>query len=697
MKFKFDVLKISTIIEEKRLIYGKKIEDYFGKNLKIFLNYSKTLFNNEFFGFFCCFSIVLLSLYKRSTIDIGQDSGLYLEIAQKILDGKKYYYDFFEFNFPLSFLLLTPPVYVANLLNISPIIIADYYINLLAILLLVWAYKILKNSQKIKSQTELNILIICFTAGFFIRGKTLIFNEFLTKTSFLLIFFYPFFSYYFYGVEKLKKIQKIYLGILSGFIISVKPNFIFLVAFFEIYRIFKLRNIKSLFEIHNLVCTFFVILYATLIFIFFKSFVENFSYMMTIYYEYKYGYLIKESIQKYVSISSKLQNYYLVYLALILVYIKILQKNKLKNYLILEIISVFFIIFSENFYLDQEIIFSSIGLSFVMVNFVNFLKENKISILQNCILIFSLTIFCFMSSETFSLISSLLYYLSLPTLLYLIFFGHFANSKSFFYIKILLTILFFSLIIFRFYSFELFEIFLTIFLLIIAFINLNLFIEKYRINKNFFHIINFLVFFATIGFLGNYFRAVFDNYSSNEIYFNFQSPNHQNQGLFEIAKLNLKDDDNLIIFGDYIENSYPFRNYAKFYNESEFSQYDVIGTSLKYPQIHNANEIYNGKAFKALQKQIINPKNKLIILYNDRECTINKVEFLIRNDPEIKKYFVENFHFLTQNYALTKDKSFIPKYTKEFLNDDEFAIVKEIDLTQPLIKRRNVFEVYIRK
>ena len=167
--------------------------------------------------------------------------------------------------------------------------------------------------------------------------------------------------------------------------------------------------------------------------------------------------------------------------------------------------------------------------------------------------------------------------------------------------------------------------------------------------------------------------------------------------MFEIAKLNLKDDDNLIIFGDYIENSYPFRNYAKFYNESEFSQYDVIGTSLKYPQIHNANEIYNDKAFKTLQKQIIDPKNKLIIVYNNQICEISYAEFLIRNDPEIKKYFIENFQFLTQNYALTKDKSFIPKYTKEFLNDDEFAIVKEIDLTQPLIKRRNVFEAYIRK
>ena len=178
MKWNFGVVMTFICVEENRLLVGKKIESFLKKKLNIFLDYSKALFNNEFFGFFCCFSVVLLSLYKRSMIDIGQDSGLYLEIAQKILDGKKYYHDFFEYNFPLSFLLLTPPVYIANLLNLSPIIIADYFINLLGILSLIWAYKILKNSQKIKSQTELSILIICFTAGFFIRGKTLIFNEF---------------------------------------------------------------------------------------------------------------------------------------------------------------------------------------------------------------------------------------------------------------------------------------------------------------------------------------------------------------------------------------------------------------------------------------------------------------------------------------------------------------------------------------
>ena len=214
MKWNFDALMTLICIEENRIFFGKKIENFLVKKLNFFLIHLKSFFNNKISGFICCSLLILLSLFKRSMVDIGQDSGLYLEVAQKILDGKKYFHDFFEYNFPLSFLLLTIPVGVSNLLGLSPIIIADYFVNLLAIFSLIWSYKILKNSKKIQSQFELNLLIISLTAGFFIRGKTLFFNEFLTKTSFLIIFFYPFFSYYFFCVENLKKIQKIYIGIL---------------------------------------------------------------------------------------------------------------------------------------------------------------------------------------------------------------------------------------------------------------------------------------------------------------------------------------------------------------------------------------------------------------------------------------------------------------------------------------------------
>ena len=56
--------------------------------------------------------------------------------------------------------------------------------------------------------------------------------------------------------------------------------------------------------------------------------------------QYKFGYPIKEFIEKHHLIFIKLRDYYIVYLALILVYIKNLHKNELKNYLILFLTTV---------------------------------------------------------------------------------------------------------------------------------------------------------------------------------------------------------------------------------------------------------------------------------------------------------------------------------------------------------------------
>ena len=153
----------------------------------------------------------------------------------------------------------------------------------------------------------------------------------------------------------------------------------------------------------------------------------------------------------------------------------------------------------------------------------------------------------------------------------------------------------------------------------------------------------------------------------------------------------------MIIFGDAIENSYPFRNYAKLRNDSEFSQYDVLANSLKYPISHYQNEIYNNKVLESLYQQIINPKNNAIIFYNYRDCTISNFEFVMRNSREIKEYFLENFQFFTQHFSVKEDKSFTPNYTQEFLTNDEFEMVKGIDLTQPKIMKNNVFEAYVRK
>ena len=697
MKWSFDALMAIICVEENRLYYGRKIESFFKKRLDIIIIYLQLFFKNKFCGILCCALIILLSLFKRSLIDIGHDSGLNLEISQKILNDKKYYHDFFELNFPLVFILLSIPITISNLLALSPIIIADYFVNLLAIISLIWSYKILKNSPKIQSQLELNILIICFTAGFFIRGKTLFYNEFLTIASFLLIFFYPLFSYYIAGIENLKKIQKIIVGILSGLVIALNPKYIFLVFFFEIFRFYKSRNIKSFLNVNNLVLTLFLIFYATIIVIFFPSFAENLSYIMKISYDYKIDYRFNDFSSKYVLILNKIQNNYLVYLLLILIYKKNLKNNEIKNYSILLVVAIIFIIFSENFYIDEEIIFSALGLSFIMINFVNFLQQNKISILHYWLIFFSLMIFCFMASETFALISSMLYYLGLPVLIYLLFFGHLADSKNYFYVKTFLIAFTLLLIFLKSNHSQLFDISFAIFLIAISLINLNLFLEKYRLNKTFYQSVNFIVFFATTGFLGDYYRVLFNNYSPNEIHLQFQSPNQQNEKLFSITKSNMKKNDNIVIFGDHVENSYPFRNYAKLYNQSEFSQYNFLANSLEYHAINYHNKTYTNKVLDDFYRIITNPQNTVLVFSDNRKCSISNFEFLIRNNAKIKNYLLENFNFLTQHFVVVEDKSYTPKYTQESLNQYEFEIVKTIDLSQPKLIKINVFEAFVRK
>jgi hypothetical protein len=105
------------------------------------------------------------------------------------------------------------------------------------------------------------------------------------------------------------------------------------------------------------------------------------------------------------------------------------------------------------------------------------------------------------------------------------FFRPFVDSKSSLNAKIFLLFSVIFLVFLRFYFFKLFDFFVVIFLIIISFINLNLLLKNYHQNKKSFYVINFLIFFATTGFVGNYFRAVFNNYSSGEAHVFFKSPN----------------------------------------------------------------------------------------------------------------------------------------------------------------------------
>ena len=102
--------------------------------------------------------------------------------------------------------------------------------------------------------------------------------------------------------------------------------------------------------------------------------------MMGIYYEYVASYQNKGFLTKCLNFYDKFIENYLIYIMLIFVYLKKLEKNHLTNHLFLLSIAVFLIILSENYFLDQTVIFYSLFLGFVVINFIDYFKQNKINI-----------------------------------------------------------------------------------------------------------------------------------------------------------------------------------------------------------------------------------------------------------------------------------------------------------------------------
>ncbi len=153
------MLDLQQNIEEKRLILGKKLEDFLLKKLKNIADFFCRIFATKSCAFFGVLFVVLISIFVRSTRDIGYSSG-----------------------FALDFL------------SINQILLAEILVNIVGILSIYFSFLILKKSEISKNKIVLNLLIISFSTGFFLRVFTLQFNDFITFYSIVLAVLYPLIS-----------------------------------------------------------------------------------------------------------------------------------------------------------------------------------------------------------------------------------------------------------------------------------------------------------------------------------------------------------------------------------------------------------------------------------------------------------------------------------------------------------------------
>lgn len=185
MNFDKFILDIIGNIEEKRLVFGARLIKFYQRRLELFINFWQKNINFKY-QFWCLnLLIVFTSVYIRSAVDIGAESIINIKLAIDLVDlGKIPNHTNFASYFTVF--LLIPVVLTANFLDFSSFILFDYYINLLAIFIILLINKIL-NSHSSFVKKYAKIITSSYLVAFFLRPNILVYNDFITNHSVALL------------------------------------------------------------------------------------------------------------------------------------------------------------------------------------------------------------------------------------------------------------------------------------------------------------------------------------------------------------------------------------------------------------------------------------------------------------------------------------------------------------------------------
>lgn len=670
----FDLLKIQKEIEEKRLIWGHKIENSLLKKLQDSLRFSKKIFAAKNFTNLAILLVVFCGVLMQSTRDIGHDSAVYLEIASKMLAGGKYYQDFFEANFPLSFWLTLISVFFAKIVQISPIITTTFFVNFLGILSIFWTKNILE-SKKLR---HLDFLAICFAAAFFLRPITSHFNEFFTKTSYFLIFLFPYFALQL--VEKRTKFQEVFGGILAGLIFCLKPHYGLVVVAFELFQLCKTRDLKASFCLRNYLTLVVLVVYFLAIFLLQKDFLQYFQIISQTYVKAIHSrvpVILKEDIFPLILFFSLtafllkkneiLQKFYLLVLATILI-------------VLLEVIGGF----------DQRFIIYCVFLPCMVLTLFLLIQERYFDFKKQWIwLIFTFVILQFDAKNIFSLaldICSFWFVFAVilrfretnpKTRLSVIFYPNDFVSW--------LTFLFFALsAILLVFNHE--TAFVAWLLAALLFILLLGFYQKSVRKFSLLSAITITVIFSYV--ISIYLAGIFNYRGFSDAYF-YKSPNYKDEKMIKIAQQNLAKKDQLVNIGYIIPATYPAMIYMK--KENQLPQLQM---ALLFEKVTDKNQSFSkGEEylFSRLKQRLQDKKNKLVFveiqsLAHNSLCEISFLEYYFR-DKEFREIFLKNYRFLnriTEFEGEGRKVSFYAQGSREIEDQNFNKMVSDI-------------EVYVRK
>lgn len=680
-----DFLKIQKTIEDFRLNFALKFEKFLVRKLNKFQQFLLMIFSAKNFASFAIILTALISIYAQTSRDIGYNSAFNLEV---LLQNN---HNFFEVISLINFYLFLPATFLAKIFNISAILAAIIFINFLGILSLFFVKKIIERSNFLAEKLLKNLLILSFSLAFFIRPIALIFNDFFTQESLILIFLLPYLALWIaspscsnsiitkgedYSKSSLRALQR-KSDLLAILIILINPFFVILIFTIEINKFLKKEIIRSKFLIRIMVI--FTIIFAYFYYdkFYLNSFLLSFSNSL---------YFTQESI-RVIFREDFLPIIYFISASYLFV-----KNNQTLQKLYLIIFAIFAVLFFDIFSdFSARFLILNLALPLIFTTCYLLVKNGNFDFRNYAIfLLIILFISQFDAKNIFSLgldISSLFF-------LFIIYF-RFAKEKKIdevFYPKSLKNILIFSsifllTIITAFYQkFAYFSWFLSS----IIFANFIYFAQK-NFAKDKLNLLSSCVILLVLSyFISLNLASIFAYKNFHQEAFALKSPNFLSSEIINISKKNLAKNENLIIISSdnlaansliYLQKDNLIRiKNLKFFIEKMDCQLSKTARN---------NEIEcGGKMQKMLLEnlitQIADKKTKLIFIKNSNGfCEISFMEKLLQN-KEFAEVFLKNYQFY--NRVIEEDNF---EKINFFKNDEQESKIK-------FKKIINDFEIYIK-
>jgi len=630
----FNPFEIRRNIEEKRVFYGKKLEDFVLAKIALLCDFLARNISHKSFALIGSIFVVALSIFLGSTRDLGYESSAYL------LDLKH----------DASPLFLAIVLWVksnAEFLGINAAIIAIIFANLCGILLLLICAKNLSKSDLVKNSAIYNLTIIAIAIGFFLRVFTSHFNEFFTTST---CFLFLAFSYFSYQFSPLKSLNLVALNLISAMLLCFNLNDLILVAVFEFFNLVKTRNFKD-FVARNFLA--FLVLVSGIYYQNFTNFNADISYE-----------ILKFAVFPLIGVM--LMCWFL------------LRKYKiLENFYLLNLAAILLVLLQQSLDYDKEFIIFSLSVPSLVLSFYLIVKEKKIAWLNDWVILFLLAFLPVFALKTFSELFFDLVVFWWVFVLWQNFLWRKIPSKNheikndfaanIFWLRNFNSFFCFSIIAFISIRLGLDGSvkFLPWFLCFMVFFTFVIFSQKVHEavtnNQTFSHINSRVLVFLFSYFLALHLDAIFamKNFSAQGL----KSPNFISD---EVAK--------------------TIKNFAAKDEKVTFISSQISNYSSLFLYLDKDNKFSD---LSSLKQRLKDPKNKLIFVEDD-ECKIGFIEEYLY-DEEFAKIFFENYTFLNRIYS-----TFELKPKPHFYSDKSLELYeKALGPSKEAIDRD--VEVYVRK